>query len=713
MSRRVSNCRRVSNWVPLVLSLAAVAAICPETSAQSSTTVVLSVPDTDVADVMIRNGPYANLNQDGTILLTRSSTIPEWERRTIFAFDTTRIPVGSPITSAVLTLTVRSGLGTAGSTRPVTLYRLAAPFVEQEATWLSRQAGVAWATAGGDLAESYGTTQVTNTAGARVTFDVTALVQRAVNLELDSRQTKIALVDVGGGGDAKISYREYHSSEVTTTANRPKLTVVYRSVTEPSTPPTIDVPAGGNLQQALSEIPAGGIVRLASGATYVGNFVLPAKTGTGVVTITTNTTLPPANTRINPGYRVQLATVRSPNEMPALSTASRAANYKILGVGFEANEGGGGDVIALGSHTQTQLADVPHHIELDRVLITGDPAVGQKRGVSVNAAHVTIVNSDIRGIKAIGQDSQAIGGWNTPGPVTIRNNFLEAAGENIMFGGAGVAINGVVPSDILVENNHLTKDVAWRGTSWTVKNLFELKSARRVVVRGNLMEYNWSGGQPGFAIVFTPRNSGGGNPWSVVEDVEFVNNVVRHSGSGVNLSGHDDLAISGQTARIVIRDNLFEDISSSAWGGGGLFVQIGGEPRDITIDHNTVLHTGNIMTLYSGSYYNASGVRVTAGPIVGLVLTNNLMKHNAYGIFGNNQAYGNGSLNYYAPGHVVRRNVMASNTSVAYRYPTDNFFPTVAVFMASFMNPSLGDYRLVPGSPYIGAGTDGTDVGRR
>jgi hypothetical protein len=29
------------------------------------------------------------------------------------------------------------------------------------------------------------------------------------------------------------------------------------------------------------------------------------------------------------------------------------------------------------------------------------------------------------------------------------------------------------------------------------------------------------------------------------------------------------------------------------------------------------------------------------------------------------------------------------------------------------MNPSLGDYRLVPGSPYIGAGTDGTDVGRR
>jgi hypothetical protein len=697
-----------------VTLLAAAAATSPGTLAQSlSTTVVLNVPDTDVADLMLRNGPYANINQDGTVLLTRFSTVPEWERRTVFSFDTSRIPIGSPITSAVLTLTVRSGLGTAGERRPVELYRLATPFVERQATWMSSASGVAWATPGGDLAESYGITMVTNTAGAKVTFDVTALVQRAVNLELDSRHTKFALVDVGGGGDAKISYREYHSSEVSATANRPKLTVVYRSITEPSTPPTIDVPPGGNLQLALSDIPAGGIVRLASGATYVGNFILPAKTGTGVVTITTNTTLPPAGTRIDPSYRVQLATLRSPNVMPALATAARAANYRIVGVGFEANDGGGGDVIALGSHSTTQLADVPHHIELDRVLIVGDPVVGQKRGVSANATHVTIANSDIRGIKAIGQDSQAIAGWNTPGPVTIRNNFLEAAGENIMFGGAGVALNGVVPADILVENNHLSKDVAWRGTSWTVKNLFELKSARRVAVRGNLMEYNWSGGQPGYAIVFTPRNSGGGNPWSVVEDVEFVNNVVRHSGSGLNILGHDDLAISGQTARIVIRDNLFDDISSSAWGGGGIFALIGGEPRDITIDHNTVLHTGNIMTLYSGSYYNASGVRVTAGPIQGFVFTNNMMKHNAYGIFGNNKAFGNGSLTYYTPGAVVRRNVMASNTSYAYRYPTDNFWPTVSAFTASFMNPSQGDYRLVPGSPYIGAGTDGADVGRR
>jgi hypothetical protein len=437
------------------------------------------------------------------------------------------------------------------------------------------------------------------------------------------------------------------------------------------------------------------------------------KTGTGVVTITTNTTLPPPGTRIDPSYRPLLATIRSSNALSALRTAAGAANYRIVGVAFDANVGGYSDVIALGRDSQTTLAEVPHHIELDQVLITGDEAVGQKRGIAVNAAHVVIANSDIRTIKAVGQDSQAIAGWNTPGPVTIRNNFLEAAGENILFGGGNVKIPGVVPSDILVENNLLTKDPSWRGSSWTVKNLFELKSARRVVVRGNTMEYNWSAAQTGYAVVFTPRNTGGHNPWSVVEDVEFSGNVVRHSGSALNFLGHDNLAISGQLARIVIGDNLFEDISGTVWGGGGTFAQIGGEPRDITIDHNTVMHTGNVITFYSGSYYNESGVRVAAGPTQGFVFTNNMMKHNAYGIFGSNQAYGNGSLNYYAPGAIVRRNVIASNSSIAYRYPADNFFPNVATFIASFLNPALSDYSLVSGSPYIGAGTEGTDIGRQ
>ena len=53
---------------------------------------------------------------------------------------------------------------------------------------------------------------------------------------------------------------------------------------------------------------------------------------------------------------------------------------------------------------------------LDRVYIYGDPLVGQKRAIALNARDVTITNSTVRDIKTVGQDTQAIGGWNGPGP---------------------------------------------------------------------------------------------------------------------------------------------------------------------------------------------------------------------------------------------------------------------------------------------------------
>ena len=42
---------------------------------------------------------------------------------------------------------------------------------------------------------------------------------------------------------------------------------------------TIQVPAGGNFQAALDAARSGDVIELAAGATFVGNFVLPNKTG--------------------------------------------------------------------------------------------------------------------------------------------------------------------------------------------------------------------------------------------------------------------------------------------------------------------------------------------------------------------------------------------------------------------------------------------------
>src|SRR6185295_19143823 len=176
----------------------------------------------------------------------------------------------------------------------------------------------------------------------------------------------------------------------------------------------------------------------------------------------------------------------------------------------------------------------------------------------------------------VGADSQAIVGWNGPGPFRIANNYLEAAGENVMFGGADPAIDGLVPSDIEVVGNHMAKPLAWRGGPWTVKNLFELKSARRVLVEGNLFENNWAAAQNGFAILMTVRTVDDSTPWAVVEDVIFTRNVVRRATSGVNILGLDDGSPtrSGRTRFVSIAHNQFLEIGEPGRAGSGIFIQV-------------------------------------------------------------------------------------------------------------------------------------------
>src|SRR5678816_3181005 len=85
---------------------------------------------------------------------------------------------------------------------------------------------------------------------------------------------------------------------------------------------------------------------------------------------------------------------------------------------------------------------------------------------------------------------------NGPGPYHIINNYIEAAAENIMFGGADAKIPNLVPSDIEIRRNHVFKPLSWKvgdpsylGRHWAIKNLLELKNARRVTIDGNTVSY--------------------------------------------------------------------------------------------------------------------------------------------------------------------------------------------------------------------------------
>jgi hypothetical protein len=437
----------------------------------------------------------------------------------------------------------------------------------------------------------------------------------------------------------------------------------------------IHVAQGDDLQAALDRAEPGDEILLAAGARFTGNYVLTARAdGDRFITVRTEAAdLPGPGVRTGAKWSGTLAVIQSGDSSPALRTARGAHHWRIENVEFGPTARGAGSIVELGLPPPGQRtpADVPYAIVLDRVYIHGDAVTGQRRGVALNSAATEIVNSYIADIKAAGFDTQAIGGWNGPGPYHIENNYLEAAGENVMFGGGDPSIDGLVPTGIVIRRNHIARPVSWRGERWTVKNLLELKNARDVAIEGNTLEHHWAGAQSGFAVVFTPRNQEGRAPWAVVENVRFVGNLVRHVSAGININGTDDERDSGRASGITIADNRFEDVSSAAWGGPGDFLQMGNGPEDVRVEGNTVDHTGRMVSVYGGQ-----GGR----QVKGFVFRNNVIRHNRYGIIGSDASPGRGTFERYLPGAVFEGNVIAGGESA--QYPPGNRFVRADEFAA-------------------------------
>jgi PKD repeat protein len=563
----------------------------------------------------------------------------------------------------------------------------------------------------------------------------------------------------------------------------------------------IYVAAGNDLQQALNDAQPGDVILLAQGAEFVGNFVLPEKTGDGWITLRTSipdTVLPAEGVRILPEYSPLLAVLRSPTiDVAALRTAPRAHHWNIRYVEFGGNPWGAGDIIQLGDGSAAQNTSdlVPHHFILRHVYVHGDAALGQKRCIALNAADVIIADSYVSDCKSTSQDSQAIGGWNGPGPFTIENNYLEGAGENVMFGGANPSIPNLVPSNIVFRRNLVSRPMSWRdpiiptpegvaaavetggslaagvyayrvvarglvgrnttgqstastevvatvsdpggavrvrwdpvpgaieyrvygrtsgtqtiywrvteteyvdtgaagtssavptghGTTWLVKNLFELKNASQVLVEDNIFENHWQDGQAGWALVVTPRNDGACT-WCIVEHVQFRYNLVRNVAGGVNMLGHDSPAVTRQTNNIDIQQNLF--LMTTALGGPAWFMQLGDEPRDVRVHHNTIDSNGTTVV------YAYGGSCSTPRQILGFEYVANAARYRTYGI---NSPCGTGSptLVAYYPGVLFLTNYLAG--AQASRYPPGTI--VVMPFEAQFTDVAGGIYTVLEGSP--------------
>lgn len=482
----------------------------------------------------------------------------------------------------------------------------------------------------------------------------------------------------------------------------PRYSVDYHGSAMPSNGATIRVPAGGNLQDAIDQARPGDVILLAPGATYTGNFLLRAKagaSGSAWITIRTETTLPAEGTRVTPSAASSYAKVVTPGVAPVFQTDAGASYYRLSGLEITAAPTLTMvySLVSLGDSrlVQRTIASVPHHIVLDRDYIHGWSKLDLRRCVAANASWMAVVDSWLSDCHSMNGDSQAIWGANAPGPYTIVNNRLEGAGENIMFGGADSYSPELMPTDITIQRNHVIKPASWQGV-WYVKNLFELKAGKRVLVEQNAFEGSWYGGQTGTALLFKSVNQEGTAPWSETSDVTVRWNRVDRSAAGWNFAGAPELGpVNTPAHTILVEQNYVAPLGDPALGPG---LQVATDGLNgLVFRHNSMSGT-------------AAAVYFTAGQQTGFVFNDNVATGGNYQ-WGFASANGHGAgvmaLDYHAPGWVARGNCLASTGEGGV---LNNTY-TADIASAGFVNASTGDFRLTASSPCKGKATDGTDPG--
>ena len=253
-------------------------------------------------------------------------------------------------------------------------------------------------------------------------------------------------------------------------------------------------------------------------------------------------------------------------------------------------------IVKLGIN-QTTLAEVPGDFVFSHVVSLGTPTLAVRRNFYVNSSNTALVDSWCGEGHDNNSDSQCWLGLNGPGPYLIENNYMEASHEVVMFGGGDPSIQNLVPADVTIRRNHITRPLSWKGV-WTVKNLIESKNVLRMLIEGNVIENNWADGQVGYGLLFKSVNQDGTAPWSTSQDITIRYNLVRNTGAGINLCAACQGTVVPAT-RITAYDNVFIGINNSPYSGEAREIQLLQALTNVSLTHLTFIKAYDVATAIS------------------------------------------------------------------------------------------------------------------
>ncbi len=538
----------------------------------------------------------------------------------------------------------------------------------------------------------------------------------------------------------------------------------------PSPGTVTTVPAGADLQRYLDGAVCGETLMLTAGASYqnINGLTFSAKhcDDRHWITVRTNASnsqLPREGVRITPcwakiaslsgrpAYGCPSGGVPSSDRLAKITVSPGSVpisisgdHYRLIGIEITRTAGGGITDTLVRTTGASQIV-------FDRMWIHGTARDEAAHGISMNDAHkIAVIDSyfnDFHCIVTTGSctDAQTLiagSDGTSGGTYKVVNNFLEAAGENILLGG-GASVD--TPGDFEIRRNHFYKPMLWNpadpsyfGTKFVVKNHFEMKNGTRVLLEGNIMENVWGGfSQVGTHILLTPKSQVSGSknlcPHCFVTHVTIRYNHMISGAQGLQIAdiANDNGVYAAAGNSYTVHDNLFENlVYRNCYRCTNYYNQIStglkapstAVLKSVLLRHNTfVVATSAENTTANAGMLELGGPKTTLQ--ANLRVEDNIFVAGYYGPWSTGGT-GNCATDQVGPlgkftacwspysftGNLIPGGMSIHQTT---SWPSGNNHPgnQTSVEYVNLKGGLGGDYHLSSGSPYKRTAKDGTDPG--